>query len=559
MNLIITSITMVDLTNKEAKKVVFSSGKNLLTSEHNHLGKSVIMKSIYYTLGAEVYYPSPIKNLNLFTYIDFTLENYEYRICRLSWSFTVYRNGELLSKSFSVTDFEEILCRLFKLEINLVGKDQSGSIVKCPPAFYYMPYYIDQENGWSTNSFSFDRMTQFDMPQRKNSFFFHLGIFNSEYVEITKRQKTNERKMGALIKENEKLNTVINTLQEGIDDTQMSFDSISLEQAISNRREGIKRILDEIAKVRNNLIEEEDHHIQLTHDKEILAKYIKNKNSVTFDKEKDNLECPRCGMIFERNLAQKMEKVYLLESLHDDYTTMSNELTILDRKIEKLRRNFSEKQDLLKTYEKTLANDQENYNAYLKSKATNQLIREYYQKMVVNNAEIESINKDNTEIRKELSRYTQEKVQTNQVYLSNLGKLLVNLDIPQGQVDENSEPGTSLVASGAYGPRCKVAQMLAFLQTQKIISPELITFPLVIDSPNVLEQDSEHLDSVMRTLLTWDKTNNQIIVASIEGKDAAYSIPNVNVIVLTNPKNHLFSTNEYKMYEHEISDMFAMF
>ena len=59
MNLVVSSITMVDLTNKEAKRISFSPKKNLLTSTRNHLGKSVIMKSIYYTLGAEVYYPSP--------------------------------------------------------------------------------------------------------------------------------------------------------------------------------------------------------------------------------------------------------------------------------------------------------------------------------------------------------------------------------------------------------------------------------------------------------------------------------------------------------------------
>ena len=61
MNLIVSSITMVDLTNKEAKRVHFHAGKNLRTSDHNHLGKSVIMKSIFYALGAEVFFPTPIE------------------------------------------------------------------------------------------------------------------------------------------------------------------------------------------------------------------------------------------------------------------------------------------------------------------------------------------------------------------------------------------------------------------------------------------------------------------------------------------------------------------
>ena len=33
------------------------------------------------------------------------------------------------------------------------------------------------------------------------------------------------------------------------------------------------------------------------------------------------------------------------------------------------------------------------------------------------------------------------------------------------QVETESEPGTHLSASGAYGPRCKIAQMLAFVET----------------------------------------------------------------------------------------------
>lgn len=116
-----------------------------------------------------------------------------------------------------------------------------------------------------------------------------------------------------------------------------------------------------------------------------------------------------------------------------------------------------------------------------------------------------------------------------------------------------------MVVSGAYGPRCKIAQMLAFVQTKRAVAPDMITFPLVIDSPNALEQDSEHLDSVIRMLLTWDKTDNQIIVASIQGKDTAKAIPDVKIITLDNPQNHLFNSDEYIKYEAEISEIFTQF
>lgn len=550
---------MVDLTNKEAKRIFFSSEKNMLTSAHNHLGKSVIMKSLYYTLGADVYYPVPIKRINLLTYIDFLLDKHQYCVARLKNSFVLYCDDVLLGVYSSVGAFEEELCTLFGLEINLVGKDQDGTIVKCPPAFYYMPYYIDQENGWAINSFSFDKITQFDMPQRKNSFFFHLGALDSSYVGISKRQKANERQISILAKENEKYLTVIETLQSGLDETQMSFDTTSLEHAISLRQTEIKKLLDDISKIRAKLVEAEDQSVQLTHDKEILSKYIKKKAPITKKVEIELLECPRCGMVFDRSITQRLEKAYLLESLHDDYTNLSEQQTRLERRITKLKTYFNSKQKILTDYERGLTTDRESYNTYVKSKATSQLLKEYHEHVGKNTIEIDKLRKDNTEVRKLLDGYTQEKAKANASYLLNLGKLFIGLDIPSDQIDDNSEPGSSLVASGAYGPRCKIAQMLAFIETQRNIAPDMITFPLVIDSPNVLEQDDEHLESVIRTLLSWDKTDNQIIIASIKGKETASKIQNVKIIALDNSQNHLFNSEEYALYETEISEIFTKF
>lgn len=144
-------------------------------------------------------------------------------------------------------------------------------------------------------------------------------------------------------------------------------------------------------------------------------------------------------------------------------------------------------------------------------------------------------------------------------YLSVLNKKFSALDIPSDQVPRESEQGSFIEASGAYGPRCKVAQVLSFLETQKRISDEIITFPLVIDSPNVLEQDKEHLESVLKTLLTWNVTDNQIIVASIEGKELAEQLSDVKVIELDNEVNHIMSKDEYNSLMAEIDMVITSF
>ena len=559
MKLIVSSITIVDLTNKEAKRLTFAPGKNLLTSEKNHLGKSVVMKSIYYTLGADVYYPTPITKLNLLTYIDFSLDNHQYRVARLKNAFVVYCDDAFVGLYGSVGAFEEKLSELFKLEINLVAKGEEGTIVRCPPAYYYLPYYVDQENGWAANSYSFDRMTQFDLPQRKNSYFFHLGVLDSSYVTITKQQKTNNKQISVLDAAIKKLRTVVDTLKEGLDDTQMSFDTESLEKAIRARHAEIKSLLGDITKTRTSLIEAEDLKVQKEHEKEVLSKYIKKSPPPVEEPSTASVECPRCGMVFEQSTAQQLEKLYLFESLHDDYANICKELQLLERRIAQLKKKFATKQQRLAEFESSLESDREAYDAYVKSKATSKMLDEYRDQIAANITEIERLRSENLGISKQLSVYGEEKDSINTSYLGHLGALFTGLDVPADQIADYSEPGSALIASGAYGPRCKIAQVLAFVETQRTNAPELITFPIVIDSPNVLEQDDEHLDAVIRTLLTWSKTDNQIIIASIQGKETAEELGNVNIITLTNEKNHLFNSSEYAEYEEEISSIFTQF
>lgn len=559
MNLIFSSIYLVDLTNKEAKKVYFESGKNLITSSHNHLGKSVIMKSLYYTLGADVYFPLPIKRIKYLTIVDFALENNFYRVARLSNSFVLYGNNTFIGMYPSVNAFEDKLCELFNLEICLVSKDTDGTIVKCPPAYYFLPYYVDQENGWSPNSYSFDRMTQFDLPQRKSSFFFHLGVLDKDYVLVSKRQKENDKQIAILSKDNEKFKTVVETLQAGQNDVQMSFDIDALEKAIRRRKSEIQGILEAMSKTRKKVIQAEDEKIHLEHEKEIISKLI--KKAVPLSGEVDNQlnECPRCGLMFRDTIVRRLQHKYLNESLQEDYSTIADGIINLEKRIIKMNKEYYEKQNSLKRIEENIDSDKKTYDVYIRSKATKQLIEDYYNQIAKNTLTIEELQADNSDCKQKLGAYKQERDDVNQKYKHHFNSIIGKLDIPLDQIDADRELGASINASGAYGPRCKIAQILSFVETKQAEAPDLVSFPIVIDSPNVLEQDSDHLDSVIRTLFTWNNTPNQIIVSSIQGKEIAEELGDVNIIVLNNPQNHLLSAEEYNTFRSEIDDIFTHF
>ena len=97
-----------------------------------------------------------------------------------------------------------------------------------------------------------------DAKQRRDSYYFHLGSIDKKYVSIAKQEKFNIGTIQTLKEENQKLCTVINTLQMGINDVQMSFDIESLEQAIDRRKEEINRLLWQLEQDRNELLKLEE-------------------------------------------------------------------------------------------------------------------------------------------------------------------------------------------------------------------------------------------------------------------------------------------------------------
>lgn len=164
---------------------------------------------------------------------------------------------------------------------------------------------------------------------------------------------------------------------------------------------------------------------------------------------------------------------------------------------------------------------QEIYDIYLKSKVTSKMIQDYSVQSAENNSEIKELKNKQNESNKILNQYKKERAKAVEEYENMFYELSDVLDIPKEQIKENIEPGTQIRVSGAYGPRCKISQMLAFAKMQKLNQPNIISFPFVIDSPNSFEQDNFHIESILETLLNWNETSNQVIVSSIEGLEIA--------------------------------------
>ena len=67
-------LLIVDLGTKTAQLITFTDGKNMLTSHNNHVGKSLICKSLYHVLGAESFFSDTWKRVDSLYFLKFDVD-----------------------------------------------------------------------------------------------------------------------------------------------------------------------------------------------------------------------------------------------------------------------------------------------------------------------------------------------------------------------------------------------------------------------------------------------------------------------------------------------------
>lgn len=182
------SVLIADIGKHTARFQPFSKGFNVVTSQDNHVGKSSLLKSLYYTMGAEVSY-DPVWDKNTKLYIvTISVNDEEYRVARFQKNYAIFHNEELILLTHGVGyDLVKKLEEIFSFSVYLPNKT-TKKIEMAPPAFTFMPYYIDQDTGWSGLYNSFANIDQYRKNDRIKSLYYHLNIYTRNTVELLARK-----------------------------------------------------------------------------------------------------------------------------------------------------------------------------------------------------------------------------------------------------------------------------------------------------------------------------------------------------------------------------------
>jgi hypothetical protein len=191
-NLQLKRLLLLSVREKAAQIVEFDPNTTVVLGE-NDTGKSCLIKSVYAAFGADPAKVNPTwLDAKVDIFVDFTVDGVPHSILRSGNNFGLYNgDGEAVWSGTGVTrGIGPELARL--LSFGLTLPDRGGELIIPPPAFLFLPFYVDQDVSWVGNWNSFASLQMFSN-YRKDVASFHAGLRPNEYYQAKALKAASDR------------------------------------------------------------------------------------------------------------------------------------------------------------------------------------------------------------------------------------------------------------------------------------------------------------------------------------------------------------------------------
>jgi len=553
--LVLKEILLISQKEKKAKKVTFDSNLTLVVGK-NRTGKSSLLKSIPRAFGA---IPERISSswtdARVTTVLKFTICGVHFSILQYGDFYAVFDESQnLLLATDNVTrQLGPYLANLFEFELKFRVRE-SSELISPPPAYYLLPFYIDQDVGWMKNWASFKYLTQFDSEWKKNLMEYHAGIRPNEYykilgnisglkVEVAAQEKdkkilTNLQSQATSKFKNVNFNIDLSVFQKEIEDLLQHCQQLKIIE------DSLKSKFVELYSKKSSI----ENQISIT--ESALNEARADLKYATFYVQEDHVECPTCGAEYENSFPERFAIAKDEDRCMHLLFKLNYEFMEIKKQIEAERLKYSQNAGLLSKIQKALESKQEKV-------ALRDLIENEGRKELQNvfAANIEAVNKvlieQNDEIEKLKTRLKvfddkDRKAAIEKKFSENMRAFLYELDIHGG--DKNySRMDAKISETGSCLPRAYLAYYFSFLHVMREYS-SAVYGPIILDSPNQQAQDMTNLPKMMKFIRDRRPANTQLIL----GTEDLCGVDFSGKIIELNEKQSLLQESDYEEVYAEV-------
>lgn len=553
--LVLNEILLISQKEKKAKKVTFDPNLTLIVGK-NRTGKSSLLKSIPRAFSA---IPEKISS----SWTDARVTNVlKYTICGVQYSILQYgdfyaifdRSSNLLFSTDNVThQLGPYLANLFEFELKFKVRD-SSELISPPPAYYFLPFYIDQDVSWMKNWATFKYLSQFESEWKKNLMEYHAGIRPNEYykvlgqisglkVEVAEQEK--DKKI--LIKLLEQANSKFKNVDFNIDLSAFQKEIEELLQHCQKLKiieESLKGKLVELYSKKSSI------ENQITITESALNEARADLKYATFHVQEEHVDCPTCGATYENSFPERFAIAKDEDRCTHVLFKLNYELMDVKKQIETAKTKYSQNTGTLSEIQKTLESKQE--QVVLRDLIENEGKKELQNVFAVN---IEVVNKvlieQNDEIGKLKTRLKvfddkDRKAAIEKKFSESMRLFLFELDVHGG--DKNySRMDAKISETGSCLPRAYLAYYFSFLHVMREYASAAFS-PIILDSPNQQAQDTTNLSKMMKFIRDRRPSNTQLILGTEDLCDVNFG----GKIIELKEKQSLLQKSEYDEVYSEV-------
>lgn len=530
-NLAFQNLWILSKTEKAAASLSLSPDVNLLLGE-NDVGKSTLVKSFYHCLGADTPQINNTvwKKANPIYCVKFAVDGTDYHVVRDEKYFGVFDGDKnLISRHIGVggeNGFASFMNSVLGFDIEL-ERQADGRLGTAGPAFYFLPFYVDQDEGWSTSWSSFVGLRQFSS-YRRLMLDYHLGVRSQSYYDARKREIELQEQLAVVQDERVSMQAARNSIEKRKIRTQVDLDPVAFRtelEAIVDQFNGVyaqqQQILSRLKDTRNqrNSVDTELDVLKRAIC-ELEADYRYSESPAA----PDVVGCPTCGTEFCNSFVERfgiLDDIDQCHALVDQWLKKRNDVSIQLGIIEGEYRAISEQ---LKSVEATLSRTKKNVtlSELIASEgmkemisALNNDIREMLDQEEGVNSKI-AANSDGLKIdgdrKKEILTWYKARMKE---YLNSLNVGVL------GEDDYNAlDKQIKNNALGSDLPRALLAQYFAFLNTMNQFNAFTLC-PMLVDSPFQQEQDPTNRKAILNFIVSKKLPGQQMILATISVEEFA--------------------------------------
>ena len=337
-------------TLRAGRRLKFGDQLTLITADENSVGKSTIVKCLFWAFGCEPYFDTTFKGFDAKVIVDFEVDGISYRVRRYQDDLKI-REGDEPYQTFSKVggEYSSRIAEILNFKARLPSRNGEKVDVP-PPAYYFVPYYVDQVKSWSEAWNNFEKLQQY-ANWKSTIIEYHVGILTDKYFEYS--EKISDAKQSLTV------------TREVIRDLQSAYSVIEEQRPKSVatiNEEEFETMTEEIAAELKSLSDEQEALLSELALNQADISSVSNQVDITtsiileLDKDykfavehiiDDKFQCPLCGVVHDNDvinrgsiLTDKGQALAQLEVLESEIKELNNKGVRLRKKIDKAREDI---------------------------------------------------------------------------------------------------------------------------------------------------------------------------------------------------------------------------